>query len=434
VTIGSNGTLNGAGTITASGLTSWISGELAGTSSQIYNANGGISFTVSSGKALDGRTLNVSGTSTASGTHNLTLRDGATINHSGTWTISDTVGMAVAGSGPNTFNNLAGAVFTKAAGGGTTNIGTVFSNDGTVNVNSSTLALNGAVTQHSGTTLTGGTWNVTNGSTLNITLGSDIQTIGSAATVKLDGAGSSFARVTTALNNNQGTFHLANNRDYTTAGNLANSGTLRVEDATTLVTVNGILTQSAGNTNLVNGGALAANAFNLNGGFLSGTGSVTLALNGDLIAAGGAKLSPGNSAGTMAINLSGTGDFDLSGAVSSMNSDALIFEIGAQGSSDLITVSGGPLIIGAGLLEFDDFDFSTLAGFAPYSTHTLFDGNTQILGTLGTNLTGQIGGFGAAISLADGGNDLVLNVVPEPGTTLVGILLLGVAVGRRRRR
>ena len=137
---------------------------------------------------------------------------------------------------------------------------------------------------------------------------------------------------------------------------------------------------------------------------------------------------------TLAINLSGTGDFDISGMVSGVNSDSLVFEIGAMGSSDLVTLSGGPLKIGTGLLEFDDFDFSALVGLTTNSVHTLFDGNMAIIGTLGANLTGTVGGIGAFISFGDGGNDLVLTVVPEPGTAAVGLALLGVAMGRRRRR
>ncbi len=95
-----------------------------------------------------------------------------------------------------------------------------FNNTGTVNVTGGTLTVYGGVTQHSGTTLTGGTWNMSGGSTLTFTTGSNLTTIGSAASVSLDGAASTFNQLSataSTLTTNQGSFTLKNDRDITTA-------------------------------------------------------------------------------------------------------------------------------------------------------------------------------------------------------------------------
>jgi hypothetical protein len=63
---------------------------------------------------------------------------------------------------------------------------------------------------------------------------------------------------------------------------------------------------------------------------------------------------------------------------------------------------------------------------------TLFDTSLALDGTLGTNLTGTIGGLDAILTTADGGRDLVVNVVPEPAS--VAMLLGGLVLLARRRR
>ena len=80
--------------------------------------------------------------------------------------------------------------------------------------------------------------------------------------------------------------------------------------------------------------------------------------------------------------------------------------------------------------QFSDFNFTAENGFGPGS-YTLVDAN-QIMGDLGSVVTGTIAGFGASLSATDG--NLVLMFVPEPSTlVLLGIGVIGLVVCRYRR-
>jgi autotransporter-associated beta strand protein len=128
-------------------------------------------------------------------------------------------------------------------------------------------------------------------------------------------------------------------------------------------------------------------------------------------------LNPGNTSGssngTLTFNL-GTGSLTL-GASSTHN-----FELGTN--QDLVSLSSGSLNIGAGTLGFSDFNFTTLAGFAPNTTYNLFQTSNAITGSLAAGVTGIVGGYSSTLAIS--GNNLVLNVVPEPATAV--LVLAGV--------
>ena len=133
----------------------------------------------------------------------------------------------------------------------------------------------------------------------------------------------------------------------------------------------------------------------------------------------GAKLSPGDIVGTLNFN----GNLDLTLAITPAGTAAPSFELGALASSEKVAFATGGLTIGTGVLGFDDFSFSALAGLEE-GTYTLFDGNAAINGTLSANLSGTFGpGFTGTLGLANGGTDLVLVVVPEAGSAM--LLLTG---------
>jgi autotransporter-associated beta strand protein len=264
---------------------------------------------------------------------------------------------------------------------------------GSATVNSSTLTLDGTADLN----MNAGTINV---DTFNARSG----TLRNVAQIQ------SSAVVAPLTKTTIGTLTLAGTNTYTGATNV-NAGTLLVSGSIT-------------------GSALAVNT----GGTLGGGGSITTS-NLLLQVLAGGKLSPGASAGNLKVN-TGTSQMDISGAVAAANSQSLIFELDTPSTSDIVTLTGGTLNIGTNVLAFDDFAFSNLGGLQNGS-YTLFDGGSPIVGTLdpnSANLTGSLGGqFVGTLGFGDGGNDLVLNVVPEP--TSAGLFLCGAGlIGLRRRR
>ena len=142
------------------------------------------------------------------------------------------------------------------------------SNTGTLRVGgpgaASTLTVSGAVAQHSGSTLTAGAWEVRENGTLNFNAGSNITTVGSAASVTLSGPGSSFPKVNgLATVQAGGRFTVTGARSFTTAGSLSNAGTLTAGPGATL-SVTGAVTGPAGTTEVQAGGALTASSVEQN--------------------------------------------------------------------------------------------------------------------------------------------------------------------------
>ena len=166
-----------------------------------------------------------------------------------------------------------------------------------------------------------------------------------------------------------------------------------------------------------------------NGQTLGGSGTVI----GNTALTAGAKLAPGVAgAGTLTFE----GDLDLTLAVTPGNSGALEFELGSLGNSDKVAFAADGLTIGTGVLGFGDFTFTGIAGLVE-GTYTLFDSNTPITGTLdATNLNGSFNGgaFLGTLGLADNGNDIVLTVVPEPGSATLLLAGLSSVLGLRRFR
>ena len=291
-----NGTIivgSGSGTGTAQ-LTFRTSSEtLSGTGSIVLQAtnndpstarvNSVSTVTQPAGHTISGQgqvtaAINNLGTIMASGgTLNVT---GAVANYSGTtltggtWTANSNSTLNITSAGnvltnnANVILNGSGAAFTNINhlsnnqgsfcvenGDNFTTAGN-FSNTGSVIISGGgTFTVNGSLTQLVGNTLTGGTWTVGASSTLGITTGGNIAT--NQGNVTLDGTGSTFDKINT-LADNQGNFSVLDGRSFTTAGDLANSGTLLVSGGGTF-NVSGSLT-GAGNTTVTDSSLLYANS------------------------------------------------------------------------------------------------------------------------------------------------------------------------------
>jgi hypothetical protein len=296
--------LNGSGTITNNGTFKVATGSL------LHVQNG--PFTNFSGTTLTGGTYNITGTAQA-GTlqiDELGSTGGEIVTNSANIILSGPFSAFVDASGHDAlsaFNtNSTKGSFTINSGRNFTTAGN-FTNNGTLTVGSSnsTFVVSGNLTNFSGTTLTGGTYNVTgtlqfNGANI-VTNAAKITLSGPSWKIVDQSAHNGLAAF--ASNSSTGTFGLASGAKFTTAGNFANSGTLSFATGTTFTVGGpGVLTQTAGKTT-DDGTVTDSGGFNLNGGSLFGKGTVA----GNLTDSTG-TITPGDSS-TMTGILKGTGTY-----------------------------------------------------------------------------------------------------------------------------
>lgn len=216
-------------------------------------------------------------------------------------------------------------------------------------------------------------------------------------------------------------------------GALTLDGNVTLKTVTTVTGGHLIINSTGTKASFTNG--VGSDAILVAGGLLAGTGIINVN-GGDNVALGaGGGLTAGltGTAGKTTIQFDG-GSLDLSLATASSNTGWLKFELGsdaAAGTSyDQINLLGGSLNIGTGL-NFSDFDFTALTGFGG-GNYVLFQTPGTILGSLGTT-TGTVNGFNTTLSIS--GNNLVMNVVPEPSSlALLGGTLLLTLVRRRCRQ
>jgi autotransporter-associated beta strand protein len=166
---------------------------------------------------------------------------------------------------------------------------------------------------------------------------------------------------------------------------------------------------------LVVDGSLASPVTINSGGVLGGSGSL-----GSVSVRASGQIAPGSPAGTL----------HISGSLSLASGAIMDYDLDTPSTSDSIfcgsLVSGSPL-------GLSNFDFTWTSNFGP-GTYDLIETNSLPGGVLGTSTSGTIDGLPANIAVQ--GNDVVLNVVPEPSTlALLGAGAVGLAgfVWRRRK-
>jgi hypothetical protein len=258
----SGGTLGGTSTVSISNTLTWTGGTMSGSGHTA--ANGGITLSGNNGRALDGRTLDNSGTATWTGTGNISTSNNAVWNNlSGS--VFDAQGDATFGNGSATFNNA--GTLQKSAGTGTTTINVFLNNTGTVDVASGTLSLPAGGSNSS-------SYTVETGATL--TLGGGSHGLNAASTVS--GAGNV-------------TFSGAN---VTLAGGYSVTGTTTISNGTVSFDSNVTVT-----------------TLTLSGGTLTGGADVTV--SGTLTWTGGQMIGAGRTIANGGMTISGNNGKTLSG-------------------------------------------------------------------------------------------------------------------------
>jgi hypothetical protein len=371
-------------------ISSVISGTTLDNADIALNAGAGASQII----FYNDQTLAGAGTVTYNGTSNL----GTLIPFSGTMTIGPQITVRTGTQGGRVGDYLnkqfnlvnKGTISAKTAGRTITLYGKTFTNSGTLSAtNAGTISLDGTVAfsnYANSSTLSGGTYSIGAGSSM--LFGSrNIST--NNADVTLDGSGANFP-VIAPLASNGGSFTITSGRNFTTVGNLANSGTLRVGKDTTL-TVNGTLT---------------------NTGKIKGKGTI----RASVISSG--YIQPGDSPGALTIdgtltqNAAGILEMEIAGA-------------SAGTEYDQLAVTGSATFNGT-------LNVLLTNGFVPQENQvfTLFTAPNAALNFSTINLPVLPNGmqWNSSSFLATGS----LATTPEPSSLM---LLLPLALpGRRRRR
>ena len=290
----SGGTLTGFTTLIVTGSTDWTGGTISGGGTVTTQS------TLTLGDAsqndqefLNDATLDNAGTATLA-RHKIpitgfTFSDDALFDNQAGASFTLETNARINGDGSATFQND-GVLIQSAASTGTSDITTVFNqmSTGSTDVQGASLQFDGgesfagtveatsggsivmtvSPTNISGGTLTGGTWIV--GADSSMALGANITT--DAATIILDGAGTSFANLTPlAQIAAGGSLEIIDGGSFTTAGDLDNAGTIDLAAGT--LNVAGNYTQEASGAYDVGVGGLAAGS---QFGQLNVTGLATL--------------------------------------------------------------------------------------------------------------------------------------------------------------
>ncbi len=359
INFGNTSLLTNLATITSAG--SLTLGASWGTFTTTGNFTNDGTLSVGSGDKfivdLSDSLTNFSGTTLTGGTYKIT----GTLEFAGANIVTNDANITLTGAGSkidgkNAANGLANFAvndgsFTLGKGRSFTTAGN-FTNSGLLTVGAGdTFDVNGNLTNFSGTTLTGGNYNVSGILQFN---GADIVT--NAATITLGSAAAKIQNQSAAnamlgfkTNTAAGKFTLSGDANLTTTGGaFTNAGTVTVSTGSTFTVggSSGNYTQTAGTTTV--DGTLAGTgsaALDLTGGKLYGTGSLDDAVTD------AATVTPGNSAtstgklqvnGTYAQSAGGALDVTLGGTTAGTTYDQLnVSSTASLGGTLNVTLAAG---------------------------------------------------------------------------------------------
>lgn len=210
----------------------WRGGSINSAITRLFNNTGSISITDDSTHDFTG-IFNNSGSIIHSGVGSLRMFT-ATINNQSGGVYEFRSSADIQSFGNDRFNIQVGGTLRKSAGDDSAIFSQV-SNAGLIEAGGTSLTLNGQITQVDTTNkvLTGGSWRVLNGSTLNF--GVNVALTTNAANVELRGTGA-FPRIA-SLATNAGSFSLLDGAAFTTAGNLTNNGAITLGRGATLTVI-----------------------------------------------------------------------------------------------------------------------------------------------------------------------------------------------------
>jgi hypothetical protein len=222
----------------------------------------------------------------------------------------------------------------KTNGTGTSTISSALNSTGTLIVSSGTVDVSGAVAQVSGTALAAGNWQVMSTSTLDLTSAGNLNTIGTQASVTLNGPNSAFINLA-ALASNQGSFRLLGGQSFTTVGSLTNSGELTLSPGSVLAVTGNFTETSSAKLTLQLGGTDSSPTI----GSLSVTGTISLAgsltVTSTVTPAIGTVFNVVNNQGTSAI----TGTFAGLPEGATITVNGMTFKISYAGGSNRRSVT-----------------------------------------------------------------------------------------------
>jgi autotransporter-associated beta strand protein len=309
----SGATVDGSGTMNIVGLLTWLGGNLGAPSSPgagTTTLTGGAVIGVGS-VYLNRAVNNASGsTVTIAGPYTLfanaanptwTNLTGSVFNFAGDGSLG-------INAGAGTFVNNSGATFEMTAASGASIVNWAFTNSGTVLASSGTLSFPNSITltNFASATLTGGTWRVLSGATLDLGSTRTITTIAAGTTVEVNGPGSVFANVENSVVNVAGTLNIFGARAFTPGGTIIDTGSVSVGQAngsgsqfnSAVMVNNGGLLQGSGTVTgavtVATGGTVSSSGFSFTIASLAGSGAV----NNNATAAGSLTLGADNTSTT----------------------------------------------------------------------------------------------------------------------------------------